>query len=424
LTASPDKDPESGEWRRGWRVLLSAATGVGVGIPAVINSAGLFVIPLQQDFGWSRRALAIGPIVGLVYSCSNPIGGMLTDRFGSRRVATAGLILLSAGLLLLAAVPANPLAFYATLVALGLIGTTTNNVVYCKAVATWFERNAGTAIALVLSGVSLVGAALQPGLSFIIVRYGWRIGYVCLAASTLVLGLPMVLTWFKERLEPRHARGARVVRIPGASVGQALRDRRFWLIVAAFGGAALPIGGFVNQLQPLLVNKGYSPVAAANLVAVFLFATALGRLAAGFLFDHRPPSLVAAAFLLFSGLGALILGLADLRTMPWLSVATAISLVGLAQGAEGDFIALFALRIFGLRHFSTLFATIATASGIGFALGGVMFAAIFDLRGDYGAAALSSAAILLLTAILAATIKVPAAREAAKSLEREEHTII
>ena len=186
---------------------------------------------MQQEFGWSRSALAIGPIVGLVYSFLNPLGGMATDRFGARPVAVAGMFLLCLALLALAAAPANPFVFYSILVLLGMIGTITNNVVYCKAIATWFSRNAGTAIALVLSGVSIVGAVMQPILALIIERYGWRMGYVALAAVTLCIGLPMVLTWFRERPDHVRARADSVDNIRGASLREAFRDKRFWLIV-------------------------------------------------------------------------------------------------------------------------------------------------------------------------------------------------
>ena len=362
---------------------------------------------MQREFGWSRGALAIGPIVGLVYSLLNPLGGMATDRYGARPVAIAGLIFLSIAILALAATPISPISFYGILVVLGVLGTVTNNVVYCKAVATWFTRNAGSAIALVLSGVSVFGAAMQPLLAFVIVRRGWRMGYVCLAGITLIIGLPLVLKWFRERDLYVHARASSISALPGASMAQAFRDKRYWLIVGAFGGAALPIGGFVSQLQPLLINKGYPVASAAIFVSVFLLATAVGRVAAGFLFDRYPPPFVAGAFLALSGIGALTLGLTDLSAVPRLAPAGAISLIGLAQGAEGDFIALFTLRTFGLRHFSALFATIATASGIAFAIGGFMFAAVFDRRGDYTLAVLTSALILLFTALLAMTIKVP-----------------
>jgi sugar phosphate permease len=400
--------PESNEWRRGWRVLIASSVGVGVGIPALINSAGLFVIPMQREFGWSRGALAIGPIVTLVYSLLNPFGGMVIDRIGARPAAIAGLIALCIALLGLAVVPPNAVIFYLLLFGLGLIGTITNNVVYCKAVATWFASNAGTAIALVLSGVSVVGAVMQPVLARVNIHYGWRMGFVCLAVMTLVAGLPLVFAWFAERPAHIEARTKSIRSIAGTEVADAIRDRRFWLIVAAFAGAAVSIGGFVSQLQPLLISKGYSAISAASLMAVFLLATAVGRLAAGFMFDRLAPATVAAGFLSLSAVGALILGMSELKVADSSLAIIAVALIGLAQGAEGDFIALLVLRIFGLRYFSTLFASIATAAGIGFALGGLMFARVFDRYGDYKIAVMAAASILIFAAATAATIKVPA----------------
>lgn len=401
-----DSTAAENEWRGGWRVLLSAAVGVGVGVPAIINSAGLFVVPMQEEFGWSRSALAIGPIVGLISSCLSPLGGWMIDRHGARPLALAGLSLLCIQLALLAIIPVNAAAFYAVVVGLGLTGTITNNIVYCKAVATWFRRRAGTAIALMLSGVSIIGAILQPVLQRIIAAHGWRVGYAALACVILLAGVPLLWQWFRENpqaLTLRQGEGA----VSGTSVSEAIRERRFWLILAAFAGAAFPIGGFVNQLQPVLLGQGHAPATAALLGSVFLLATGLGRVVAGVLFDHYRPAFVAAAFLLFSAAGAFILGSTSYWGLPWSGAAVAVSLIGLAQGAEADFIALFTLRSFGLRYFSTLVAIIFTVSGIAFALGGLMFTSIFDRSGGYQLAILISASILLLTALIAATINVP-----------------
>ena len=399
------------EWRDGGRVLFAAAVGVGVGIPALINCASLFIVPMQQEFGWSRSAVAIGPIVGLIYSILNPIGGMVIDRVGARRAAIAGLIVLSALLLALAAVPVQKAVFYSLLILFGVIGTVTNNVVFCKAVATWFRRNAGASVALVLTGVSVMGALTQPVLAQVIANYGWRMGYVMLAAMALLIGLPVVLIWFREQTENARLNTAQPGNVEGASLAEAMRDKRFWLIVAAFGSAAVPIGGFVSQMQPLLLGKGFASAAAASLVSVFLVATGIGRIAAGILFDHFRPPVVAALFLGVSALGALLLGTTD-ATTSWLAIAFALTLIGLAQGAEGDFIALFVLRIFGVQHFSALFATMAMVAGITFAAGGFLFAAVFDRNGNYTVAVLAAAAVLLLAALIALTVRVPPAAAA------------
>jgi MFS family permease len=395
------------EWRSGWRVLLSSAVGVGVGTPAVINTAGLFIVPMQEAFGWSRTAIAIGPIVGIISSCLSPLGGWLIDRFGARPVALVGLSLLCAELLLLALVRIDAATLYALAVALGVSGVLANNIVYCKAVATWFRRRTGTAIALMLSGVSVMGAIMQPLVAHIISRYGWRAGYGVLAAFILLAGLPLLWRWFREN--PAQVAKLRQAgeSVMGATVPEAIRDRRFWLILAAFAGAAVPIGGFVNQLQPLLVDQGHVPTAAALLVSIFLIATGGGRIVAGVLFDYFRPSRVAASVLCLSAVGAAILGVAAESGISWSLAAAAVTLIGLAQGAEADFIALFTLRSFGLRRFSTLVAIIFMVSGIGFAFGGLMFARIFDRSGGYQPAIFISAAILLAAAVIAMTIRVP-----------------
>lgn len=394
------------EWKRGWRVLLSSGIGVGVGIPALVTSAGLFVIPMQEEFGWSRTALAIGPIVGMTYSLLSPLGGVITDRYGARYPAIIGLILLGISLILLSIVPVNEVAFYALVISLGLIGTVTSNIVYCKAIATWFCKHAGAAIACVLSGVSIIGAITQPLLAMVIEQYGWRNGYLMLSGMTLFIGLPIVLLWFGERREVVIARVESLDNVPGTTISQSIRDKRFWMILVAFGGAALPIGGFVNQLQPLLVSHNYDPTFAASLVGVFLLMTGVGRLVAGVLFDYFSPPPVAGLFLGLSALGALMLVFPDLILHGWIT-ALSLSLIGLAQGAEADFMALFTLRIFGLRSFSTLFSMVVIASGVGYALGGIMFAVFYDTWGNYQNAVIVSAIVLGMSAFVAAIIRVP-----------------
>lgn len=396
--------PSAQEFRGGWRTLLAAALGVGLGTPALITTSGLFIVPMQAAFGWSRSALAIGPIIGLLYALLQPAGGVAIDRLGVRPTATIGILMLASGALALAAMPPSRPLFYAILIWLSIGATVAGNVVYCKAVSGWFTRNSGLAIALVLSGVSLVGAMLQPALAFVIAGQGWRIGYVTLAAVMLVVALPIVRLWLHERREEET-----VAKEPGVPLGGALRDPRFWLIVAAFGGAAFPIGGFVSQLQPLLHDKGYTIAAAAGVVASFLLLTTVGRLIAGLLFDHLPPSWVAGLFLMLAGVGAGIVASVDLAKAPALVATGAAGLIGLAQGAEGDFIALFTLRVFGRRRFSTLFALVVMLVAIAYALGGFFFTATYDRTGHYDFAVAASAGLFVLTGLIALAIRVPPA---------------
>lgn len=72
----------------------------------------------------------------------------------------------------------------------------------------------------------------------------------------------------------------------------------------------------------------------------------------------------------------------DAATPLWLVVG-AVLLVGVGQGAESDFVAYFALKVFGTRSFARIVSVFAMVAIAGFSLGGLVFAALRDQLGDY-----------------------------------------
>jgi sugar phosphate permease len=402
------------EWRRGWRTLAGGSVGTALSYGLFLMTAGLFIIPMQKEFGWSRSEVSIGPIVGLLAAMLAPFGGVVIDRFGPRRVAIAGLGALGLIYVLLSALPPSKLYLYAVVAVLAVVATVTSAVIYCSGVVRWFQKNAGLAIGITMSGLSLTAAAALPALAWVIENLGWRQGYLALSGLALFVGLPFVVAWFREAPRPAtsNADAARTVEgakpsAEGMDMRQAVRDGRFWLCVACFGGAALPIGGFMSQLQPLLIGNGFDTASAAAAGSVFALSIGFGRLAGGALLDRLHAPTVAAVLLALPALGALLLVNSSTETV-WIIAATAVFLLGLGQGAEADFIAFFTLRIFGMRSYATIYATIGASVGGGMALGGIGFAALHDMAGTYDMAVYLSAAIYLLAALLALTIRVPA----------------
>ena len=79
------------EWRRGWRPLASGFIGTGTGSGLFIMTAGLFIIPMQEEFGWSRSALTIGPVIIFFSAFLQPLAGEIVDRFGARPSVIAGM---------------------------------------------------------------------------------------------------------------------------------------------------------------------------------------------------------------------------------------------------------------------------------------------------------------------------------------------
>lgn len=395
------------EWQTGWRVLFAATVGTGVTYGLFLMTAGLFIIPMQEAFGWSRSAISIGPIVGLASAFLAPLGGMLIDRHGPRSLAIAGLVLLGAIFLCLAVMPMNAAFLYGMVVLLAFAGTISSANVYCKGVATWFRRNSGLAFGITMSGNAVFGAAILPFLAMLIERHGWRSGYLALGAIVLLAGLPLVMAWFREKGETGTPGAPSPVRLDGVSFRQAVRDRRYWLCVVVFGGAGLPIGGFMGQLQPLLVSHAFTATAAAAAGSVFLVAIALGRLAAGALADRFSPPRVASFFFLLPAVGCLLLAVAAGGAPVWGLAAVAVFLLGLGQGAEVNFMAHFTLKLFGLRAFSTIFASFGLVVGATIGLGGILFALLYDVTGSYLPTIHMSIAFFLVSAVLVLLINIP-----------------
>jgi hypothetical protein len=187
----------------------------------------------------------------------------------------------------------------------------------------------------------------------------------------------------------------------------AIRDPRFTQMIAAFGVAALPIGVFLSQLQPLLIGSGIAPAVAAALGSVFVFSVGVGRVIVGMLFDRTRPQLVAAGSLVISALGALLLVPIARGGNLGVGVIAAVAMIGVAQGAESDYLSFFTARIFGLRSFSRLVGVLSMVVGGGMAIGGFIFSAVYDHFRNYTTAVLGCVAMYFIAALLFMTIKVP-----------------
>lgn len=382
------------EWRHGLPALLAAMAGLGVGVPMVINCAGLFVVALERETGWARAAVSFGPMIGILYALMLPVVGARIERWGAERTGFFGLIALAVGLFALAALPLRPVYFYGCIIWLSMTGPLCCNVVFCRVAAPFFARSVGTAIAVLLTGVSITAAVAQPLLAAIIDQWGWRAAIASMGAASLLLGaLPVYVV-----MRPAIRRGGSATEnktgaAPG-SAGSGISDPRFWALSCVFAMAAAAIGGFVAQIQPIMVERGFGLVQAASITSSFLMLTAVGRLLAGMMFDVMEPRRVAFGAFALSAVGTVFL-LTDLvDPLALLPVMIAVGLIGLAQGAEGDFMALFTLRIFGLERFAFLFACLNTMVAIGFSLGGIGFAFCHDLTGSYHIAIVAAGALL------------------------------
>jgi len=184
---------------------------------------GLFLKPLEHDFGWSRSEASSGlMIVSAIAVFLSPFTGALIDRLGTRIFGIAGVLIYCAALASLSLSNGSLYIWWATWLLLAIGSLCLKPTVFAAAVSTHFKSGRGLALAVVLCGAG-IGAILFPPLTtWFLQNFSWRIAYLALSIFGLVLTLPLILLYFSDaKDDPRRQKisdnKAQKLTLPGAS---------------------------------------------------------------------------------------------------------------------------------------------------------------------------------------------------------------
>jgi nitrate/nitrite transporter NarK len=296
----------------------------------------------------------------------------------------------------------------------GAFVTSVSMVPWNRTVVSWFRRSAGKALSLMGLTAGLSVAILSPVLVSVIGQWGWRAGYLLIAAIFLVITLPVSLWGVRIRkdadevpapatVDPEGAVEGAVVaeavdtRKPITTYGAALRTGDVWALGLAFAFMVMPVGGFIANMFPVLSTGGLDPAEAATILSMFFIAAALGRVVSGLLLDIVPRYIVAVAFLVLGAVGALLLALGSPLTFGVAFVAI-IAFAAIA-GGEIEMMSYFLLRELGERSFAIAFSVTVVIFSVCSFGAPYMFSIFRDTTGSY-AGALIVCAIVFAVGVL------------------------
>ncbi|WP_446655307.1 MFS transporter [Blastomonas sp.] len=373
----------------GWPIVLAAALAIGVGTMGIgFYSLGLFVQPLQAEYGWSRASVsgaATFQQIGIFLSA--PLVGWLADRWGARPIALASFVAAPLALFALSRVGSSVVAWDALWLLVSLAGAGTTPAIWARIVSLRFDAARGLALGLMLMGTGTAAILAPALLGPIFEQSGWRTAVVVMAGATLAIGLPAsLLVGTADRPAPGERHRGRF---------EANRQTLKLLLIAFLLG--LIVAGLIVHLVPLLIDRGMAATEAAQTAAIVGVAVLAARLVVGYLFDRFHAPYVAALFLLSPVVAALLL---------WGGgpVTIAALMLGLAAGAEVDMLAYFTGRYAALANYGATYGGVLGIFCLGAGLGPMLFGAAHDGMGGYDAALLGSTLVLSLVVVLIATL--------------------
>lgn len=171
----------------GW--IIVSITFITILIVAGIRSTtGVLIIPLEQEFEWSRSAISLAFAVNLtLYGFSGPFIAAGMERFGVRKMMVYGMILL------VSSIAASLVMTHIWQLHLiwGIIISLGSGVFLTVLSATvanrWFEQKRGMVLGLLMASTAAGQMVFLPLLSYLIQAYSWRI------ALSLFLGLGILM---------------------------------------------------------------------------------------------------------------------------------------------------------------------------------------------------------------------------------------
>ncbi len=382
------------EWRDNWRVGLAAFLALSVSLGAFSSVASLFVIPLQQAFGWSRGQIAMANYASLASAACAPFLGRVVDRIGPRKIMLWGMAAVALVYAGMAAMSGSLGLYYLLFLLIQVIGLSFTGLTCSRVVSEVFVVSRGFSLAAGRSGMALATALLPAMLYPIIANFGWRAGYATLGLIIMILAWPAVYLWV-GRSASRHASSRPSPNQKGpARWSELLRYRKVWFVCLGAALGYAPSSSLMTQLHPLILGKGIEAATAAQLVGLAGAASFVGAIITGALVDRLWAPAVAFVFACGSAAGCLLLATSASLSGEMASVA--ICLIGLGLGAEIDIAAFVVARYFGVRNFSSVYGMVAFSLSVSGAIGSALIGASYDNYGSYDAALIIIAVAVVL----------------------------
>jgi sugar phosphate permease len=319
--ASPDIRLNPSRLHYAW-IIVAVTFAVAVITAGVRATPGVLIVPLEEEFHWSRATISFAVGINLLlFGAIGPFAAAVMDRFGARRTITVALATTAISVVLTPTMSKPWQFIFLWGFVVGLSTGFVGGYLAAYIAGRWFRAREGLVVGLLTAANAAGQLVFLPTMASLVTHSGWRVMSLVLAGSVIVF-LPLPALLMRNRpedvgLRPYGDKGTfrsnsppegNPVALAFSALVAGARSRDFWLIAGGYFACGATTNGLIGtHLIPACVDHGLSEVAGAGLLAATGTFALVGGTLSGWLSDRYDNRLLLFAYYGLRGLSLLYL---------------------------------------------------------------------------------------------------------------------
>lgn len=399
---------ENGKFYYGWCIVLVAAIFCGLVYSGIVSVTGIFLLPVTTDLalpiaGYSLylTIMSVTNIITLLF-----ISKYLNEKNIKKVMVIAGIfgIISFIGF----AMAKSLIFFYIFAIPQGFCFGAFTMTPSQILVSNWFgEKARGRAMSIFLAGMSVLTVGLMNLLNYVVLTYGWRIGYgiMAVAVAVCVIIAAKAVVWSPAvkgvkrigDLEEGEVEALHNRELEGVSFSEAIKKPITWLAFISCTLAVIVSSSILQHGIPTMVmSGGMTQTSATGIVSTLSLVMLITGPIVGIICDKCRLSIAAVGTSLFFALA--VLGLAFAGN-GW---GIPIFVIGYIFGVPAINIVspLLMSHMYGEKELSRLIGYVNVFVGVGGAIGATAVSILVQTYGTYFIPWIVMAGVLVLAAII------------------------
>ena len=371
----------------GWWIVIGGFILNFIGIGIAFNALGIFFKPVVESLGFNRGDFSLYfTIAALAMTFAAPVVGKLLEKFDVRLVVGACTLILAVSFASFSQCNTLP-QFYFLAVIVGIGHAGSHIIPVSTMINNWFREKRGLTMGIVFTATGIGGLIFNPLGNWLILNYGWRQTFIILGIIIGLVATPTAIILMRMRPEDMglYADGAPApasgepADVKGLALGEFVKSGAFWMLALMIFFLNTLNVGIQQHLIPYLTDIGHSSTFAANIMALYLGMTVVGKLLLGQISDKKGLSL---GLIIFSGILAIGIGILFGANVAAIAIIWGI-VYGVGNAVQTVMPPLMTADCAGLKQFSTIFGILTIFQTLGSGLGMPLSGYLYDWRGNY-----------------------------------------